>query len=1512
MTSFLRRSLPGRRFFTVVHQMAPAADLTLICIDDEIGLAEAEQYAAANGITIINHSVSWYGDASRGDGTGGPGTPDAIVAQAKADGILWVNAAGNFAQRHWTGTFTDTNQDGWEDFTPDDEGNSFFVPNGGNVCVTLRWDSWPTSSQDYDLYVFEENGDVAASSTNMQNGTQAPVETACFINTGGDQWFFAAINRFAATTTRRFDMFAVGDVGSLQYHMAAQSLLDPATSPAALAVGAVCWSNNALEPYSSIGPTIDNRIKPDIVGPDSVSSPVFGAFSGCGGSGFTGTSAATPHVAGAAALVEGLHPGWTIAQVRAYLIGSARDLGVKGADDLYGAGVLQLLIAGPSVTAMSPTSGPVGTAVTITGKNLADPTGVDFGGISAAVASASATSIKAIVPAGASTGNVTVATSDGQSESPSLFKLTPSITGFAPANALPDQTVTVTGFNLTGATSVKFGTLAASSFAVVDDTTITVTVPAKAVSGKITVVTPSGSVTSASALGVAAAATIASFSPASGPVGTVVTVSGNHVDTVTSATIGSADVGTITHESATQLKFTVPLGVSTGRLALTNAAGTATSATAFKVTPKVVGFAPTSAVRGATITITGSNLAGATSVKFGTVAASFAVVDDQHITATVPNTAVTATVAVTTMAGTGTSTQPFTVTLSPTLASFSPAFGPVGTVVTVYGTHVDTATSATLGGADVGSLTHVGATQVKFTVPLGASTGQLALTNAAGTATSATVFKVTPKIVSFAPTSAVRGATITITGWNFTGATTVKFGTVAASFAVGDDQHLTATVPNTAITANLAVTTSAGTGTSTQPFTVIAAPTIASFSPGSGPVGTVVTVAGNHLDTVTSATLGGADVGTITHVSATQLKFSVPPAASTGTIVVTNDAGSAVSLGTFTVKLAISGFYPTSGPRHSIVTLSGSGFMTAGGVSLVTGVKFGDAAANFTVQSASEIVAYVPWEAQASGPITVANGSLAVRSAASFTVKYPPANDLFDQAVQIGSLPFTGSADASYSTWETGEPTGCTTSAQTMWWSWTAPTSGAVAAETNGPTVLDVFQQTGSGLGGLSLVTCSTSTIAPTAALRVTAGTTYYFRTSSNGNGSVTLHIDTTEAEGSPDASFGANGVATVLLTPSSQTDFGSAVAVQPNGKVVVAGHIGPNGRGGQVGVARLNADGTLDTAFGTNGVVKLSLGFNGTVASVLIASDGSIFVVGGDNGQFQIARLTPSGALDSSFGTDGVVSSTFGSCQAQPGAAYVQPDGKVVVAGVRTCGGILVARYDGDGSLDPTFGSNGVGLATPLGASGSIWTVDSMAIDASGRVLVEGLAVGVSTYHYVARLTAAGVLDDTFGNHGIAYPDIPTVNTMSVDANGKILLAGFVLARLNDNGSLDPTFINRGGWAYLTQPVVPGGTGGAPYAFGKAIGVDSDGRIVIVGNYELRAPTGGTISYGFVERYLADGSPDLTMGPGGILVTQGCSWLGGVTEPDGTTIAVGFPQGLPGVSTASVFVVGRYLLGPL
>ncbi len=253
----------GTAVAEIVHEMAPAAALTLICVDTEVDLANALAYVKANGISIVNHSVGWY-NTSRGDGTGAAGTPDAIVADARANGILWVNAAGNSAQEHWSGTFTDTIADGGlHDFTASDNGNSIVLFPSEQVCGFLKWDSWPVTNQDFDLYLGRDvDLMIVAGSAMEQTGSQDPTEAFCYTNPGATQSFSFLIDRFSGTSAPRFDLFVtIGD--ALQYRTPAGSVMEPATSPHAFAVGAVCWSNSVLEPYSALGRRSTAGIKPE-------------------------------------------------------------------------------------------------------------------------------------------------------------------------------------------------------------------------------------------------------------------------------------------------------------------------------------------------------------------------------------------------------------------------------------------------------------------------------------------------------------------------------------------------------------------------------------------------------------------------------------------------------------------------------------------------------------------------------------------------------------------------------------------------------------------------------------------------------------------------------------------------------------------------------------------------------------------------------------------------------------------------------------------------------------------------------------------------------------------------------------------------------------------------------------------------------------------------------------------------------------------------------------------------
>ena len=348
---FATASDHGTAVAEIVHEMAPDAQLYLVCVGTEVDLAAAEAFAESQGVHVINHSAGWQGPF-RNDGSGPIG---AIVADARASGILWVNSAGNEGQTHWSGTYSSGgNLHVW---SPNgDVGNTFVWPNGEVICGFLRWDEWPAGVSDFDLGLFLSGANVLlASSEEEQTGSQPPFEELCVEqSTGADLTVFWAIRGYRVSTSPRLDLDSWSP--PLEYQTAAGSIAAPASSPATLAVGALCWQSKQLEPYSSQGPTVDGRVKPEIVGHDSVSGATYGAFSSCP-SAFAGTSASSPEVAGAAALVKQAYPTFGPDQIKLLLMRSATDLGAPGLDSVYGAGELQLPkppdVVAPTATALA-------------------------------------------------------------------------------------------------------------------------------------------------------------------------------------------------------------------------------------------------------------------------------------------------------------------------------------------------------------------------------------------------------------------------------------------------------------------------------------------------------------------------------------------------------------------------------------------------------------------------------------------------------------------------------------------------------------------------------------------------------------------------------------------------------------------------------------------------------------------------------------------------------------------------------------------------------------------------------------------------------------------------------------------------------------------------------------------------------------------------------------------------------------------------------------------------------
>ena len=418
----------------------------------------------------------------------------------------------------------------------------------------------------------------------------------------------------------------------------------------------------------------------------------------------------------------------------------------------------------------------------------------------------------------------------------------------------------------------------------------------------------------------------------------------------------------------------------------------------------------------------------------------------------------------------------------------------------------------------------------------------------------------------------------------------------------------------------------------------------------------------------------------------------------------------------------------------------------------------------------------------------------------------------------------------------------------------------------------------------------------------------------------VTLaRYNATGAPGTPDTSFGTQGVVTTDVN-GSQDDIAFAVVVQPvDGKIIAVGSsfTAP----ASIVVIRYNANGTLDSTFGSNGngITVTSLpSADASAFAATLDSNGKLLVAGrsaassGASGFFLLryntagAPGTP-GTLDTGFGTGGIVTTAIPSGSATSGNAIALSGTNILVAGQSLIGVrfvIALAQYTSSGALDSTFGSGGI-VTTPIGSLDA--AAAALAVQPQdGKIVVAGLAGNAFNVWDAAllRYNANGTLDLPFGgtNTGMVITDIGSssnyANAVALQADGKIVVAGNAFAnpsantsdiavlRYNTDGTLDtdPTTGFGGGTGIVTTSI-------GAFDNGFAVAVQTDNKIVVAGNAD--AGVGDRLA---LLRYNANGSLDSGFGTGGIVsrAASGPSIITGafgvaLQPSDGAIVVVGY-----------------------
>ncbi len=352
--------------------VAPAVKLYIANPHTLGDFRDAVDWMASQGVRVINHSRGTAPDGP-GDGTS-PFSNSLLrtIDAAVASNIAWINSGGNEGLKVWHGTYTDPGNTGLHHFRPNDLSNAFSVEEGDEVRVFMRWeDNWGRADCDLDLELYKgvrgRDGKYPRilQDNTAQDGSAGSMPRAAVGFSGKARAsdagvYFLAIRKYDCAEEPAWIQLIAWISSPLQYRTPTFHMGNPEESrnPGMLAVGATHYTNTqAIASYSSRGPTLDGRIKPDITGVACGRSTILPVFSLDGAQcWFRGTSQSAPHVAGLAALAQQRFPDYTPAQLTDYLRQNAAERGIAGADNTWGHGLAAL--PRPSAPAAAPEPGP--------------------------------------------------------------------------------------------------------------------------------------------------------------------------------------------------------------------------------------------------------------------------------------------------------------------------------------------------------------------------------------------------------------------------------------------------------------------------------------------------------------------------------------------------------------------------------------------------------------------------------------------------------------------------------------------------------------------------------------------------------------------------------------------------------------------------------------------------------------------------------------------------------------------------------------------------------------------------------------------------------------------------------------------------------------------------------------------------------------------------------------------------------------------------------------------------